>query len=70
MHVVHDETNGAAAAFIEKYDAFGTPGWGKGAFIVGSDVVLHAIDCNSRGHVVAGGYHKMKTMISKVILLS
>ena len=51
-----DETNGAAAAFIEKYDAFGTPGWGKGAFIVGSDVVLHAIDCNSRGHVVAGGY--------------
>ena len=51
-----DETSGAAAAFIEKYDAFGTPGWGKGAFIVGSDVVLHAIDCNSRGHVVAGGY--------------
>lgn len=51
-----DETNGAAAAFIEKYDAFGTPGWGKEAFIVGSDVVLHAIDCNSRGHVVAGGY--------------
>ena len=47
---------GSAQAFVEKYDSNGNPGWGKSAFILGSDVVLHALDCNSRGEVVAGGY--------------
>ena len=50
------DESGSAQAFVEKYDSNGNPGWGKSAFILGSDVVLHALDCNSRGHVVAGGY--------------
>ena len=47
---------GDSQAFVEKYDANGNPGWGKSAINIGSDIVLHAIDSNSRGEVVAGGY--------------
>ena len=50
------DESGSAQAFVEKYDSTGNPGWGKSAFILGSDVVLHALDCNSRGEVVAAGY--------------
>ena len=50
------DESGSAQAFIEKYDATGNPGWGKSAINIGSDIVLHAIDTNNRGEVVAGGY--------------
>ena len=50
------DESGSAQAFIEKYGADGTPGWGKSAINIGSDIVLHAIDTNNRGEVVAGGY--------------
>ena len=43
-------------AFVEKFDAFGNPGWGKSAIILGSDIVLRAIDVDSEGYVIAAGY--------------
>ena len=49
-------TLGSAQAFVEKFDINGNPGWGKSAFMLGRDVVLNAIDSNSRGHVVAVGH--------------
>ena len=49
-------TSGFAQAFVEKYSNTGTPDWGKSAFMLGRDVVLNAIDCNSRGEVVAVGF--------------
>ena len=48
--------NNNARFFVEKYDSNGNPGWGKSAQVIGDDIVLHAIDANSRGEVVAGGY--------------
>ena len=45
-----------ARFFVEKYDSNGNPLWGKSARVIGNDIVLHAIDANSRGEVVAGGY--------------
>ena len=48
--------SGFAQAFVEKYTNTGTPDWGKSAFMLGRDVVLNAIDCNSRGEVVAVGF--------------
>ena len=46
----------SAQAFVEKFDAFGNPGWGKSAIILGSDIVLRAIDVDSEGYVIAAGY--------------
>ena len=45
-----------AQAFVEKFDANGNPGWGKSAIILGSDIVLRAIDVDSEGYVIAAGY--------------
>lgn len=42
-------------AFVEKFDSFGNPGWGKSAFMLGRDVVLNKCAVNSRGEVVAVG---------------
>ena len=43
-------------AFVEKYDSFGNPGWGKSAIMLGRDVVLNDIATNSRDEVVTVGY--------------
>ena len=51
-----DILNNAAQAFVEKYATNGTPDWGTSAFMLGRDVVLKAIDSNSRGEVVAVGH--------------
>ena len=48
--------SGEATAFVEKFDEFGVPGWGKSAFVLGRDVVLSRIAANARGEVVAVGY--------------
>ena len=49
------DVSNAAQAFVEKYDTSGTPDWGKSAFMLGRDVILRAIDSNSRGEVVTVG---------------
>ena len=50
------QVSGDAQAFIEKFDADGNPGWGKSAINLQSDVLLSAIDIDTKGYVIAGGY--------------
>ena len=42
-------------AFVESFDEYGNPGWGKQAYMLGRDVTVSSIDANDRGHVVAAG---------------
>ena len=49
-------TSGSAQAFVEKYDTYGNPLWGKSALMLGRDVVLTKISANSRNEVVAVGF--------------
>ena len=50
------QVSGDAQAFIEKFDADGNPAWGKSAINLQSDVLLSAIDIDTKGYVIAGGY--------------
>ena len=43
-------------AFVESFDEYGNPRWGKQAYMLGREVTTIAIDANNQGHVVAVGY--------------